>query len=441
MELIRENDLRSCSLNEKSRVLCAFSGGADSTALLLELQRLKAEGRIASLAAAHFEHGIRGEESKADLAFCRETAEELGILFYWASGDVPKAASRDRLSLETEARNLRYAFLRKTADENGYDRIALAHHAQDQAETLLFHLIRGAGLSGLTGMAPKSGMLVRPLLKHRKEEILAYLQAVGHTFRTDSTNGLPDSDRNRIRLSVLPLLEELNPQAVCHLADAAEKLRREDAYLETVAESEFIKCMGSRQAILEEPEVIRDRILLRLIKEQTRDYRENDVLKLRFLLSARSGQTVELTGGIHVRAEGDGFFFFREETGETKACTLIPGIVLRLNEGATLLAEYVDGANLPCPANEAYVDADTLKGALTVRAPQPGERLIPFGMKGSKLFSDFYTDKKIPLSKRSSPVVFDREKPVYICGFTVDDRVRITGETRRYMHFIYSEGD
>lgn len=441
MELISETDLRSCSLTKDSRVLCAFSGGADSTALLLELCRLKKEGKIASLGAAHLEHGIRGSESKADLSFCRETAAKLDIPFYWEEADVPGAASKARVSLETEARKLRYAFLHRIAGENGYDRIALAHHAQDQAETLLFHLIRGAGLTGLSGMAFENGMLVRPLLRHRKEELIVYLKNADQDYRTDSTNAFMDADRNRIRLSLVPLLEELNPQAVSHLSEAAEKLRRENEYLEAVADREWKRCVGNRRAILEEPEVIRDRILLRIIREQTRDYSEKDVRKLCFLLSARSGQTVELTGGIKARAEGEKLYFFREEVSGISPLTLVPGVPLKLGEGRTLLAEHAAYKILPCPGNEAYVDADALKGPLTVRVPRAGERLIPYGMSGTKLFSDFYTDKKIPLSKRGTPVIFDAEKPVYVCGFTVDNRVRITGSTRNYMHFIYSEGE
>lgn len=441
MELIQEADLRSCSLTENSRVLCALSGGADSTALLLELCRLQKEGRIAAVGAAHFEHGIRGEESWEDMRFCRELSQKLGIPFFYEQADVPGEAGKEHLSLETAARKLRYAFLRRTAEAAGYDSIALAHHAMDQAETLLFHLVRGAGLTGLCGMEPKNGLLVRPLLRHSKEELLRYLKAAGQEYRIDSTNALLDSDRNRIRLSVLPLLESMNPRAAEHIAETAEKLRAEEAFLEALTKEAMLRCDGSRKRIFAEPSVIRSRILLRLIKEQTRDYSEGDVQKLRALLTAQSGQVAELTGGIKARAEGDAIFFFRDETPGFAPVALKIGTKVPLPSGGTLLAKECDSARLPCPKNEGYADADTIHGTLTVRAAKAGERLIPFGMRGSKLFSDFYTDKKVPLSERNRPVVFDGEKPVYVCGFTVDDRVKVTEKTRNYIHFLYNEGE
>lgn len=440
MELITEADLNTCALTKDSRVLCALSGGADSTALLLELCRLREAGRLAAVASAHFEHGIRGEESVADMCFCRALAKKLKVPFFTEAANVPEEATQERVSLETAARKLRYAFLERVADREGYDSIALAHHRQDQAETLLFHLIRGAGLTGLTGMAPRNGLLVRPLLSHGKEELLAYLSEAGQAYRTDSTNACEDADRNRIRLTVLPALEKLNPRASEHIAEAADKLRRENAFLESLTDAAAAGCANSRRAIAAEPETVRDRILLRLIKAQTRDYAENDVSKLRMLLNARSGQTAELTGGLKVRTEGDTFYFFRDRTEAYAPLTLVPGKEMRLPSGGTLLMEETDSVSLPCPGNEGYADPEKLKGTLTVRPALAGERLIPYGMKGSKLFSDFYTDKKVPISERNAPVVFDAEKPVYVCGFTVDDRVKVTGETRRYIHFIYCEG-
>lgn len=441
IKLINENDLQSCSLTNESRVLCAFSGGADSTALLTELYRLTRNGKISELAAAHFEHGIRGEESKKDLAFCRELCARFHIPFFSEEANVPAYAEKEGVSLETGARKLRYAFLYRIADENGYDAIALAHHEQDQAETLLFHLIRGAGLTGLTGMAPKNGILVRPLLRHSKRELLEYLSSLGQDYCTDSTNALLETDRNRIRLTVLPLLETMNPQVVMHLSETAEKLRRENEFLDSFAKKAYDRTLGRRSKIAEEQDVIKDRILLSLIRQQTRDYCENDVDKLRFLLTARSGQMVELTGGIQVRAEGDELCFLKKQVFVNLPAPLTMGKKLQLPSGQTLFMETVEKAVFPSTDSEAFVDGETLKGSLIVRAAEPGERFIPYGMHGHKLFSDFYIDKKVPISNRSGPVVFDDEKPVYVCGFTVDDRVKVTPKTRNIIHFIYSKGE
>ena len=437
--LLQEQDLLLCGIEKEERILCAFSGGADSLALLLELKRLAAEKRIAAVGAAHFHHGIRGAEADGDLDFCRVTSENAGIPFYSAIGDVPAAAKASGESCETAARRLRYAFLEKTATEEGYSCIALAHHESDQAETVLMHLVRGSGLGGLTGMAPRSGKIVRPLLRHSREEILQFLREKGRAYRTDSTNASLEADRNRFRLCVIPELTGINPQAEHHIAEAAEKLRREDDYLRLLAENAAKECGGLRSKIARQPEVLRRRILLSMLRAHTEDYCSGDICKLEALLPAPSGKTAELTGGWKARTEQDALFFFREEEENTDT-PLTLGVPLRVR-GGLLRAEASAEYCIPCPKDTAFADADKIRGGLHVRFFEPGERFVPFGLRGTKLFSDYFTDKKVPLSERRVPVVFDEEKAVYICGYTVDDRVKITDDTEKIIRFQFTKGE
>lgn len=195
MELICPAVLRGCGLHKNSAVLAAFSGGADSTALVLELARLSRQGELGAVYAAHYHHGIRGGEAERDLAFCRALCQRLGIPFLFERGDVPAAAREKGISVESAARELRYGFLRRAAARTGAEAVALGHHREDQAETVLMHLIRGSGLRGLGGMAPQSGLYVRPLLEAGKEDILAYLAERGESFCTDSTNAGDEADR------------------------------------------------------------------------------------------------------------------------------------------------------------------------------------------------------------------------------------------------------
>ena len=241
MLLLRERTLTACRLHGREAVVCAFSGGPDSTALLLELTRLRDAGSLGPLYAGHFEHGIRGQEALDDLAFCRELCLQLGVPLFSESADVPAYAAANGLSLETAARQLRYGFLRRLKSALGADVIALGHHRDDQAETVLLHLVRGSGRKGLTGMAPRSGDLVRPLLGVGRADILSYLTERHQPYRLDSTNALTDASRNRLRQEGMAALAAINPQAAEHIAACADKLRAEDEYLDGLARAAMIR--------------------------------------------------------------------------------------------------------------------------------------------------------------------------------------------------------
>ena len=208
------------------RVLCALSGGGDSVALLHTLKAL--ESRLGfTLTAAHFNHGIRGDEADRDEAFSRELCRELNIPFFSIKEDIPAAAKASGEGLEECARKRRYAFLFRVADEQKCNRIATAHHATDNTETVLFHLIRGTGINGLGGIAPKrDDGVIRPLLCVSRAEIDVFLSESGFGFVTDSTNTDTDMTRNFIRLKMLPLIREINPtadKAVSRLSDSARE--------------------------------------------------------------------------------------------------------------------------------------------------------------------------------------------------------------------------
>jgi len=248
VQLIREYRL----IPPGSAVLCAVSGGADSIYLLHRLWRLRRELNF-TLAAAHFDHRLRGAESAQDMEFVREfvslccgrertlrpdgTVETLPpVELFTGSGDVAARAKETGRGLEETARELRYAFLRKTAQDTGAQYIAVAHTAGDNAETLLFHLARGTGLRGLCGMAPKNGDLIRPLLTTTRGEIEDYLRFWGLPWREDPSNREDVYARNRLRHRVLPELEALYPGFLVRLTDTAQRLREDEDCLTAQAE-------------------------------------------------------------------------------------------------------------------------------------------------------------------------------------------------------------
>lgn len=216
-------------------ILAAVSGGADSVALLLALCDLRDQGRI-RLSAAHFEHGIRGEESIADMRFAEKMCAEKNVPFYAGSGDVPAESVRRGTGLEETARDLRRAFLAKTAKSIGADAIALAHHADDQAETVLMRLMRGSGGRGIGGMRERDGMWLRPLLHCRKQSLIDYLAQRGVPWREDQTNAEEITLRNSLRLRVMPEIERLQPGAVEAIVRFADIQRRESDFLDGFAQ-------------------------------------------------------------------------------------------------------------------------------------------------------------------------------------------------------------
>lgn len=436
--LIGEEALQACSLGARSRVLVAFSGGADSTALLLELVRLQQANRIGQVAAAHYHHGIRGQEAEEDLSFCRELCDGLQVTFFFEHGDVPAYAEARGLSLESAARVCRYDFLRCKAGEWGAETIATGHHREDQAETVLLHLIRGSGMSGLCGMTYRNQDVVRPLLEVSREEILAYLHALHQPYRTDSTNLEDDADRNRIRHRVLEEMKRINPQAAGHIARTASLLQQEDAYLESLAEEAEKRCQGSRSALLQEPLVLQKRVLRRFLRQHTENYTGEDIARLQGLLESQSGREATLAGGLLFRAEGDRLIRVEEQK---PYCLPLTFDQPAITPYGVIAIEKVEKAHIPCGRNEAYVDGDKVQGALQVRPFKPGEGFTPFGMAGHKLFSDYFTDKKVPLSLRQSPIVFDEQGAVYAAGYTIDHRVRLGESTRGIYHIQYIRED
>ncbi len=440
MLLLSEKSRTACSLREQGGVVCALSGGPDSVALLLELKRLHDEGGIGPLYAAHFEHGIRGEASREDMAFCRTLCLKLQVPLFVESEDVPAFARSAGLSLETAARQRRYGFLRRIRSALGADAIALGHHQDDQAETVLLHLIRGSGLKGLTGMAPRSADLVRPLLFVSREEILAYLAERGQPYRQDSTNALLDHSRNRLRHQGMGALVEINPRAAEHIARCADRLRAEDEYLDSLARQALLDARGSRKALSALPPVLRDRAAVLLIRGVTEDYTEADVARLSTLFALPSGRQVPLRGGLVARADGDRLILGPPPKNACFQAGIAPGQTVETPFGR-YRAAWAQKAGFPCPDTEAYLDGDRLQGALTLRQPRPGDRFTPLGMEGSKLLSDYFIDRKMSRDARQRPVLLDEAGPVFIPGGTVAERVKISDQTQRILHIIYEKGD
>ncbi len=233
-------------LDSGDGVLIGLSGGADSVCLLFMRLSMKDEFDL-KLHALHVNHGIRGEEAARDEAFCKALCEKMNVSFEAVQADIPALARLSGLGLEEEGRRFRYETFEKKADELGLNKIAVAHHKNDRAETMIFQMIRGSRLKGLAGIREKNGPVIRPLLCVSREEIEEYLKENGIEYVTDSTNLSTDYTRNRIRNEILPELDSLRPRATEHIAESADYLGRVADYMDREAARLYETCVKEEE--------------------------------------------------------------------------------------------------------------------------------------------------------------------------------------------------
>ena len=399
--------------------LCAVSGGLDSMCLLDLLDRWCRE-RQAKVVAAHFNHHLRGAESDRDEAFVRDWCAGRDIPFVSGSGDVRGLAEREGLSLEEAARTLRYAFLRREAEKLGqHIRIYTAHHADDNAETILFNLIRGTGVAGLTGMAYQQDGICRPLLNVTREELAAYAAAHHIPHVEDSTNGDPDAAaRNYLRLEVMPRLKQINPRAVEHINGAGRRLRVVDRSLEEEAarrtahvEVREGRVTLSKRALAEAPDAVRPRMLLRLFDLLGVGRRDitaahlNAILYLtRNTLWGRESR-LDLPHGVTARFCRDWLMLETRPQLLTEV-QLLPGCPVIWGDYRVTLLDQPQGEGL---ALRPWQQGERM--GLTVGPAAPGDRLcLPETHGGGRSIKRLCLDRRISLSER------DRLPAIYAGG-------------------------
>lgn len=389
-------------LDESDKIIVAISGGADSVALLHVLERLGY-----NIEAVHCNFHLRGEESLRDEDFVRSLCERMNVRLTVAHFDTNAYAAQKKISIEMAARELRYDFFEDVRKERGASAIAVAHHRDDVAETMLLNLMRGTGIKGLHGIKAKNGYIVRPLLSCSKQEIIDYLLRVSETFVTDSSNLKNDYTRNKIRLEILPLMREINPSICATLAQTAERVQEaEKLYDRGIAEGRGRVLVGENiniDALLKEPSP------LALIHEILHPLGFNSAQCeeiLRNILAGESGKThlssTHIVGRdrnlLLVRpVEADKVFTVDEE--------LLPDGKVVTPYGELSAGKLPFDGVIAKDANVATLDYETIKFPLRLRTVKVGDRFRPFGMRGSKLVSDYLTDRKKSIFEKSRQLV------------------------------------
>lgn len=396
----------------KSRVLAALSGGADSIALLHGLLALANKLDFCVL-AAHLNHGIRGDSADADEAFCKGVCEKWGVPFFSEKVDCPALSRERKQSLEEAARTARYAFLAETAKKTGADRVAVAHHRDDQAETVLLNLFRGTGASGLRAMRPQRGNIVRPLLFASKREILDYVSQNGLPFVQDETNRDQAYTRNRLR-ALDPQLRQINPAYAQNVCRAAALIGEDDDALCAWAETELEKAGRgeglSCESVIRLPRAVSGRVirLFAASRGLRTDLSSRHVDAVRLICAGATGACADLPRGFAARVDYGVLTIARAESERVDQDYCVPLAV----EGETVTPLGVISAVLiPRPKDltavspfACFAAAETVTGAV-VRPRKPGDTILPFGAPGKKKLKDFYIDKKIRRGDRNLPVI------------------------------------
>ena len=383
------------------RVICAVSGGADSMALLMGLYLLREKLGI-SLEAAHFNHCLRGAESDEDEAFVRDFCHGLDIPFHCGSGQVVSG----KKGLEAAAREARYQYLTSLGGK-----IATAHTADDNAETVLMHLLRGTGLKGLGAIAPQRGNIIRPMLSITREELLTFLNEYHIDYRTDSSNLGDDFLRNRLRHRVVPLLTQENPRFAENLSATALRLRQDEQALQELA---AVDGPLSVSALVQKPAAIRYRVLERFLKENGVREPEAEHLSLvdSLVFSKRPSARAMLPGGVLLYRQYDRILCGKEKGIPEEKRLSCPGSV-----------EFGEYSLICIPAKERLNTEDCfsvcVQGDLMVRSRQTGDEMRLSG--GRKSLKKLFIDRKIPADLRPFvPVLTDEKGVVGVYGLGAD---------------------
>lgn len=449
--IILQNNL----VKKGQTVACAVSGGADSMALLHILKKLSKVLHF-TLYCLHMEHGIRGEESKKDAEFVRSQCELIGVPCFVMHADVLTRAKEKKYTVEAAAREERYAFFDSMSKSLNIDKIALAHHMDDQAETALINLLRGAGIKGFTAMEMvREPNIIRPLLNVRKDEILDYVRDEKIPFVVDSTNEDTRYIRNRIRKILVPAIKMINPGFTSVLMRLLDILREDEAALNQLSKEAYNTCVEADgksvrikcETLEKQPKAVKRRIIRIALNEsfglKDIEYKHiEDILKLSE--RQKTGKSIDIKNHLVARMEY-GVIIIERQKGAVFKKGMVP---FDKDKGAVFIQ---GGVKLECfvtevynvdmkrkAPNEEYFDYDKFPGNAVVRFRYEGDVIHPLNFLGKKKLKNYLSDKKIPLNKRDLlPLIADGRNVLWVTGYGISDDVKIDENTVYALKIAY----
>lgn len=438
-------------LEQGGRVVAGVSGGADSVCLLHLLVSLARQFGLKIL-AVHVHHGLRGEEADRDMEFVRELSKKWEVPCLAVCRDAGAYAREHGLSVEEAGREIRYQAFYEAAEKMGGARIAVAHHQEDQAETILHNLFRGSGLKGMGGMSPVRGDVIRPLLCVGRREIMDYLKEYGISYCQDSTNNSAEYTRNKLRHRVLPMVcEEINAGAVAHIVAAGERMRQAEAYFEKEAArllQEYGKWEGGNEGryrrvgipagtMADFPDILRGYVVMEMIGELSKsrkDISSVHVEQILDLIGKRTGREFALPYGLRAYKEYDMLWVKtgeRERKEQAKMLLNHPSFSTECFPVSVLREKY---QKIPEKKYTKWFDYDRIIQCLEIRTRRPGDYLEINREHGRKKLKNFLIDQKVPARERERIwLLADGSHILWIPGMRISEAYKITEHTTRIL--------
>lgn len=431
-------------LNKKNLHLVALSGGADSVCLLRVMLQLGYD-----VHAIHCNFHLRGEESNRDEEFCKSLCNKLHVTIHLAHFDTVGYAEQHKISIEMAARDLRYNYFEQLRGAIEAEDIVVAHHKDDNVETVIMNLVRGTGLNGLQGIKPRNGRIIRPMLLVTRKEITDYLAVLKQNYVTDSTNLVDDFTRNKIRLKIIPTLKEINPAVIENISNTIENITEISKIVEKATENSKKKCIKkndngtitlNRKILIEQasPEYTLYAILkdFGFSSQQTKQIFEN--------VDAPSGRIWRSATHI-IASDRDDFIIFEIPNADFGKQVKLPldGTYCLYDEQVHIQVIREKREKEFVPSKEKYnvtLDADRVHFPLTIRKFSQGDRFHPYGMKGTKLVSDYLSDRKTNYYERLKQLVVEDAKGdiIWLIGERTSNSVACSDNTINILRLRYT---
>ncbi|MFH2031744.1 MAG: tRNA lysidine(34) synthetase TilS [Bacteroidota bacterium] len=432
-KLIKDDRL----IESGDKLLIALSGGPDSVFALHFFIKFKKKYKI-EIAAFHLNHMLRGKEADKDELFCEKLCAQFEVSFFKEKSDVKKIAKANKKSVEETGRDIRYNLLEKYSEEFGYNKIVTAHNLDDNAETILLNVIKGAGIKGLCGIPVKRGKIIRPFLHVQKGEILEELQREKIKFRKDTSNLSSDYERNYIRNEIIPKLKKrINNNVAESLLRTSQNMNSVSKYIDSQIEliaNELISVnrdtitFKTSKSVLFQGE-IRNELFVYLLRNILKtELSQNDVLKLEKIYNSQTGKSIQLKNRVMCFRERDSIIIKQNQTPKDNR---VIKTLFKIGETAELFGNeissaFVDEITFESSKNVEYICADKLSDDFVLRRWKAGDKFIPLGMKGFKKLSDFLTEQKVASDSKSEQLIVENGgEIIWVIGHRIDERYKI----------------
>lgn len=442
--------IKSESLLEKGdKIIIALSGGPDSTFLLHLLKKYQKKYNL-TISAFHLNHKLRGKASDDDEKFCKAICDELGVEIHIYRKDIKAVAKKNKVSVEEAGRDARYSILNNLTKKLQYNKIATAHIRDDNTETVLLNIIKGTGVSGVSGIPIKRDNIVRPLLTLSKEEILFYLKSEKIEFVNDESNQSEDFERNFVRLSLVPNIKsKLNPNLDETLFNSSQIFKYIKNYIDEEVRNVIQKSVIKNDVDVEikiaeilkhKSAIVSELFRSVILKKWKISTSYDEINRLIGLLNQQSGKEANLSGNLIARKERDFLRIFLKASDLPSSIVSIKIGEKIKNYYGTLAIEL--SSEMPSRSNQnkniEFISGDNIESEFILRNWEKGDRFYPLGMTGSKKISDYFVDSKINISEKNEIQILENKKRiVWVVGNRINDRFKITNKTKKVVKLCW----